>query len=222
VNRPRPVVAALVVGLVATAVAVAADGPRGETIRLNPSDQASARAATLRRSDLGPESGPPWKKVPAKPILSAPVDCPAGADMSRFVVTGAARTRWLGGIIEVDSQTDVFETSRMLRGELQKRVASPHALACLRLSLSGSLAEQGDTLVSLGRISVRHLGAPAFGLRAVTLERGLPDLLLTEAIVIGRSRTVIVVTVNGFVQDEAEILATARNCARIVAGRIQA
>src|SRR5262245_26283639 len=88
----------------------AGDTANGETVRLNAVDRAAARAATLQRTDLGPANGPPWRRVRAAPVLSVPIQCPAGDDMSMFVVTGVARARWLGGTFEVDSQADVFES----------------------------------------------------------------------------------------------------------------
>src|SRR5262245_10050777 len=188
---PRRVAAALAIGLATTTVAVAANAPASESIRFNASDQALARAATLRRSDLGREDGPPWRSIPAEPVLLAPIHCPAGADMSMFVVSGAARTRWLGGIVEVDSQSEVFAASWMLRGEWRRRVRSARALDCERRGTSEALAERGDRLVSFRTIALPHLRASSLGLRIVVTERGLPDRLLTDVIVMGRSRTAI-------------------------------
>ena len=125
-ERPWLVAAALVVGLTTIAAADGAHGPdTGEAIRLTASDQASAQAATLRRGDFSPTSGGTWRNVPAKPYLSAPLDCPPGANMSTYVVTGVARTRWLGGIMEVDSQTDVLARPWMLKREWRTRVSPP-------------------------------------------------------------------------------------------------
>src|SRR5262245_40645672 len=135
--------AALALGLAAAALATATDTLRGETVRLNPADQASARAATLKR-DLVPPGGPPWRRVRAEPLTSSAIDCPSGADLSKFVVTGVARTRWLGSSIEVDSQTDVYESSWMLRAEWRMRMSRPRALDCIRRNLASTLTRHGD------------------------------------------------------------------------------
>src|SRR5262245_58393492 len=104
--RPMPrrtlwsLLALLVV--LATAVAAASANGKGEKIQFNAADQAAARAATLRRSDLTPAGG--WTGGRVKPDNSPPPSCPNyPVDLSPFVLTGRAASQWTRGTLELSS-----------------------------------------------------------------------------------------------------------------------
>src|SRR5262245_9827534 len=100
----RPVAVLVAFALVLGSASLAFASATEETVRLTAVDQAAARASTLRQSDFMPAAyGSIWRRVPAKPALPRPTDCRHGPDLSRVVITGLARTRWLGGAIEIDS-----------------------------------------------------------------------------------------------------------------------
>src|SRR5262245_28883037 len=66
--------------------------------------------------------------------------------------------RWLGSSIEVDSQTDVYESSWMLRAEWRMRMSRPRALDCIRRNLASTLTRHGDKLVSLRKLWLPCIG----------------------------------------------------------------
>jgi hypothetical protein len=70
-RRMAPLLAIAAVALVATTVVFAGDGM--EQVRLNPVDQAAARAVLIRRADLGSTG---WQGGRVKPDLSAGPTCP--------------------------------------------------------------------------------------------------------------------------------------------------
>ena len=96
------IVSALACLVATTAVALADNGNR-QKIRFNAADQAAARAAVLRRSDLG--SGADWKGGARKPDLTQTDPCPNyNPKQSDLVLTGIAETQF----------TQTFKASRHL------------------------------------------------------------------------------------------------------------
>jgi len=190
--------AVLVFGMTACVATAAPAGFHGEKLRLNASDQAFAHTVTLRRSDFVPSAyGSVWRAVHVKPVVWALPQCPVDADMSKFVITGIARTRWLGGNLELESQAAVLEKPWMLRGEWYIRT---HALDCVRRAFSKAVARYRGRLISFRTISLPRIAPNAIGLRMLVDFPSLriPEHWLIDTIVVGRRRTAIVVTSSGF------------------------
>ena len=214
--------AVLVFGMTACVATAAPAGFHGEKLRLNASDQAFAHTVTLRRSDFVPSAyGSVWRRVRAKPVVSALPQCPVDADMSTFLITGIARTRWLGGNLELDSQAAVLERPWMLSGEWNLRT---HALGCLRRAFSKAVGRDGGRLISFRTLSLPRIAPNAIGLRMlVTFDRlHIPERWLVETVVVGRRRTAIVVTSSGFATNERLIFDTALGSATRLLQRIRA
>jgi hypothetical protein len=152
----------LVFGLVAvsaTAFAgVAANKPA--KIRFTAAGQAEARAAVLHsRADLmglGPWRGGlvKWTQTPPPACTSRPVD------LSRLVVTGAARSAWSGTatrwnginggpdvVLDVSSEAQVFQSNKMaeLSWGLPGAAMNP---PCFRKEIAKALAAQGIKYLS--------------------------------------------------------------------------
>ncbi len=194
--------AVLAFGIAACVATAAPDVSHGEKLRLNASDQAFAHAVTLHRSDFVPSAyGSVWRGVHVKPVVSAVPACPVDADMSKFVITGIARTRWFGGNLELDSQATVFEKPWMLNGEWHLRT---QALDCARRAFSRVITREGGRLISFRTIPLPRIAPYAIGLRMlVDFSRlDIPERWLIETIAVGRRRTAIVVTSSGFASDE--------------------
>jgi hypothetical protein len=209
--------------VLATAVVAAAANGKGETIQFNAADQAAARSATLRRSDLTPAGG--WTGGRVKPDLSPPPSCPNyPVDLSRFVLTGTAASDWTRGTLELSSDTDVLKTAQMLRREWQIQVQASGAIACIRGQTAKAVAAEGGKLVSFKRIPFPHLAtySAAFRMVAEFTAGGDRVRLMREAALVGRSRTGVTVTVTGFASQQRAISAAALRSARILVGRIQA
>ena len=214
--------AVLAFGITACVATAAPRGFHGEKLQLNASDQAFAHAVTLHRSDFVPSAyGSVWRRVSAKPVVSALPQCPIDADMSKFVITGIAHTRWLGGNLELDSQAAVLEKPWMLQGEWNLRT---HALGCLRRAFSKVIARDGGRLISFRTISLPRIAPNSIGLRVIVDFPSLhiPERWLVDIIVVGRRRTAVVVTSSGFARDERLIFEAALGSATRLIQRTRA
>jgi hypothetical protein len=207
----------LAAALAAAVVGTAATG-KPEKVQFTAADQAAARAATLRRGDLGAGA---WQGGSVKPDLSAPPSCPNyTVDLSPFVLTGAAETRWLNAPFLVDSEAEVLQTARMVRQEWRIQIQAPGAIACLRTQLAKGLAPQGATLVSFSRVPFPRLAPYTAAFRVVASAQGAR--VVVDVVLLGRSRTEVSLTVLGPAAQQQQIAAAATRYARILAGRIKA
>jgi hypothetical protein len=206
------------VAVLAVAVVATAGTGKPERVQFNAADQAAAGAATLRRGDLGAGG---WQGGAVKPDLSAPPSCPGyTVDLSRFVLTGAAETRWLNAPFLVDSEAEVLQTAQMVRQEWRIQIQAPGAIACLRTQLAKGLATQGVTLVSFRRIAYPRLAPYTAAFRIAASAQG--TRVVVEVVLLGRGRTEVSVTVLGPAAQQPQIAAAAARYAGILAGRIKA
>jgi hypothetical protein len=128
----KPLLAAALIGLVWTSAATAAvtDSP---TVRITNADQAKARAALLRPSDLG--AG--WLGGPIKTSPLSPPNCP-GFDPkeSDLVVTGHADARYTfkRAGVELDQDVQVMLNDAAVQTDFARSV-SPKLARCLAYQL---------------------------------------------------------------------------------------
>jgi hypothetical protein len=206
-------VAALAVALVAVA-----DTGKGERRQFNAADQAAARSATLRRTDLGQGA---WQGGAVKPDLAPPPSCPGyPVDLSRFVLTGAAETRWTQAPFVIDSQAQVLQTAQMVRQEWRIQVQAAGAIPCLRTQLAKEFAAQGAQVVSFKRVPFPQVAPYSTEFRVGASAQGVR--VVVEVVLVGRGRTEATLTVLGPAAQQSAALAAAVRYARIVAGRIKA
>jgi hypothetical protein len=196
-----------------------ASGPRRETKAINAADQAAARAVVVERADLRPQGG--WKGGATKPeyvLLNCSYYHP---DLSRFVITGEAASRWsrMSSALGVLTETSVSQTAQMVRRESQIQLR-PEAIRCVRSTYARQAAAAGAVFVSLKRVSFPHIGTrlTAFELRA-SVGR---ESTMGELVFIGQGRTSITLAVSGAQSARRIISAEAIRLARILVGRIQA
>jgi hypothetical protein len=218
-GRGSLVVLVAAAALVAAAVAVAGGH---EQIKYNAADQAAARAATLHRADLTPAAG--WAGGATKPDISAAPSCPNyPVDLSKFVLTGAAASNWHRGTRQINEQTEVLQTTRMVSQEWRLQVTAPGAVACLRTVLTQSFAVTGLKLVSFKRISFSKLGTytAAFRLLADAGAQGSTVHLVIEVVLVGKGRAEVELTVSDFAAAQSSVSADALHYARILAGRVK-
>ena len=99
-------------------------------VRYNAADQAAARAAVLKSSDLGGSAG--WKGGLSKPDLS---ESPCGGydpKRSDLLVTGAAESQWTHTSgLSFASEVWVLKTPAMVRLDWQRSVEHRGYAACL-------------------------------------------------------------------------------------------
>jgi hypothetical protein len=126
----KPLLAAALIGLVSASTALAAivDAP---TVRITPADQAKARAALLRRADLG--AG--WVGGPIKTSQLSPPNCPGfNPKESDLVVTGHADARYTTPGIELDQDVQVMKDAAAVETDFARSI-SPKLARCLAYQL---------------------------------------------------------------------------------------
>ena len=207
--------------LAALAAAARAGGGK-EQIRLNAKDQAHARRAVLKRADLGTAAG--WTGGAKKPDLSSTPPC---ADFhpkqSDLVVTGAAETDWKHPGLEIDSEAQVLQTARMVRLDWQRSVVSAKLLPCLRQAFEKE-AGANAKVVSVRKVSFPHLGTytALFRVLVDVTSGGSTVRIRSDAVLIGRSRTELTLTVTSPESAAAGVFPAEVQIARLLAGRISA
>jgi hypothetical protein len=139
----------MAVAAIATGTALA-DTDRKQ-IKLTAADQAAARAALARRSDL-PSTA--WLGGRIKPDLSRTSTCrdyqPKQSDLVLTGVAASSFTRRDGRLL-VHSAVQMLRTARMVRLDWQRVVVAPRSIRCHRRDVAKSLGRNGR-LVSFGRI----------------------------------------------------------------------
>jgi len=220
-RRSAAVLAAAVLAAY-TAAAVFAERGR-EQIRLNPADQAAARATILRRSDLRPPSG--WSGGRVKPDLSPVPTCPNyHPKQSDLVLTGAAESGLQRRAVAVDSEVQVLRTRRMVTLDWRREVLAPGAVSCLRRTLGRTLGPFA-TVVSFERIPLPRVARYTAEFRAridVRVPGGKTARLILDSVLIGRKRSEITLTMTAPASARAALSAAERRLARTLAGRARA
>jgi hypothetical protein len=181
----KPLLAAALIGLVSTSTALAAivDAP---TVRITSADQAKARAALLRRTDLG--AG--WLGGPIKTSPLSPPNCP-GFDPkeSDLVVTGHADARYTyrQAGLELDQDIQVMKDAAAVQTDFARTISS---------KLAKCLAYQLGKLKNVVGVRVERLPFPPTG-DVSAVYRAVIDLqtpsgrgtLLSDYVFFGQGRT---------------------------------
>jgi hypothetical protein len=188
----------------------------------NPTDVAAAKAAVLRRADLGTASG--WSGGTRKPDLSASMNCagykPKQADL---VLTGAAEADWHHSGLEVQSAAQVMKTRGMVALDWHRTVTSPKAASCLRTMLARTL-HPGESLVSFSRLAFPRLTQYAAAFRAVIeiSAGGQHALVVADMVAVGKSRTELTLSVEAPAAARASLPAAEARLAKLLLARVRA
>ena len=215
----RSVLAASAVVLVSAPGVFAGDGK--QQIKLTKRDQAAARAAVLRRSDLGSSE---WQGGPVKPDLSSTPNCPNfHPKVSDLVVTGAAETAFRRSSLEFSSVAEVLKARRMVRLDWRRSVVPPAAVPCLRRTLAQSLPP-GATIVSFARVPFPRVGTRSSRFRGLVRidVLGRTTRLVTDIVIAYRSRTEITLNAAGPASAARPISAAEARLARVLVSRTRA
>lgn len=211
--------AASAVVLVSAPGVFAGDGK--QQVKLNKRDQAAARVAVLRRTDLG-SSG--WQGGSVKPDLSSTPNCPHfQPKVSDLVVTGAAETAFNRSSLEFSSVAEVLETRRMVRLDWRRSVVPRAAVPCLRRTLANGLPA-GARIVSFARVPFPHVGTRSARFRGVIRidVLGRTTRLVTDIVITFRSRTEITLNAAGPASAARSISAAEARLARALVSRVRA
>jgi hypothetical protein len=210
---------ALVIGLPAGATASAP--PNRPQIRFNPADRAAARAAVLRRVDLGSAG---WTGGTVKPNLSSILSCPGyKPKQSDLVLTGAAEADFHHAGSVIRSIAQVLKTRSMVARDWKRTVVDPRAFACLRSMLLKQLTAN-ERLVSFRKLAFPRLAryAGAYRLLIAVRTQGQRILVMVDVVVIGRGRTELTLTVAAPFAARASISQAEVRLARGLLARVRA
>jgi hypothetical protein len=207
--------------LFATSAVALADNGNRQKIRFNAADQAAARAAVLRRSDLG--SGADWRGGAKKPDLTKAEPCPNyNPKQSDLVLTGIAETQFTQGILAFDSEVQVLETPRMVQLDWRRSVLAPGVLPCLRSTTTKALPA-GATVVSIKRLPFPHV-APYTAAFRLTTDVHAPSgtvRLFVDLVLFGRGRTESSLTTSAPYSARVPVKAAEIRLAKILAARVR-
>lgn len=215
------VVTALVAALAPALVhAASAEKP---VVRYNAADQALAKAAVLKKADLG--AG--WKGGAKKPEIGDPSeDCPEwNPRQADLTVTGAAESEFefRAGALTVTSTAYVLETAEMVKLDWQRTVVAPAVVRCLRKVFTEASDEEAR-FVSAKRTPFPRVGALASRLRAVVNyvqgETKVP--VLVDFVALGKGRTEVALVVAAALRDRRAAEAFELRVARLLVSRIAA
>ncbi|TMM28209.1 MAG: hypothetical protein E6F94_00185 [Actinobacteria bacterium] len=217
----RRTVFALASAMVALTIAAAVSAGGGEQIRFNAADQAAARAVVIRRADLG-SSG--WQGGRVKPDLSGGPTCPNyHPKVSDLVITGAAKADFRRSGFEFASQVQVLKTRRMVALDWRRSVLAPGVVSCLRRTLANGLGSTAK-VISFAKLPFPHLSTYSALFRGVisVQAQGQTVRVLTDIVLVGRSRTEINLTIAGPAAAKSGISAAERRLARALLARVRA
>ena len=218
---PRAALAVLFVAALALAPGATANPPNKEQIRLNAVDQASARAALLRRSDLGPSG---WSGGPVKPDLSSTMSCPGyEPKQSDLVLTGVAEADFRHSGLSIQSSAQVLKTRSMVALDWQRTVVAPKAFGCIRSMLTKGLLSN-QRLVSFKKLPFPRLARYTAAYRALIefTSQGQHVLVLADIVLVGRSRTELTLSLEAPAAARASISQAEVRLARGLLARVRA
>ena len=196
-------------------------GDGKQPIKLNKRDQAAARAAVIRRTDLGSTG---WQGGPVKPDLSSTPNCPNfHPKVSDLVVTGAAQTTFQRSGVQFSSVAEVLKTRRMVRLDWRRSVVPRAAVPCLRRTLANGLPS-GARIISFARVPFPHVGTGSVRFRGVIRVDvlGRTARLVTDIVITYRSRTEITLSATGPASAGRSISAAEARLARVLVSRVRA
>jgi len=194
--------------------------PNRERVRLNAADQAAARAAVLRRGDLGSGWTGGARKAPPPSTVICPGYQPKQSDLVR---TGAAEARFqhTGLVLQTDAQ--VLKTRTMVARDWQRSVADPRSVTCLRHMLSKQLPSN-ERLVSFGRRAFPRLAkySAAYRMLVRVHAQGQTVLVVVDLVTVGRSRTELTLTMSAPATARKALPAAEAQVARALLARVSA
>lgn len=204
--------AAAALALVLVQAALAAEK---QPIRFNASDQAAAKAVTLKAADLGPG----WKGGVKKPNLTPDNTC--AMKVSDLVLTGAAKSEFKGQGATITSESEVLQSAALVAADWQRSVGNAAFMACTRREL---LKLDEAKVVSFKKIAFPKLTRYAVRYRTVADygETGSSVRVLVDLILLGQGRTEISLIVSTRYADRADADLAERNLALILVSRIAA
>lgn len=210
--------ALVIVSLVLAGAAAALDG----RIQLSAAGQAAARAAVIKRADLGAAGG--WVGGMTKPDLSQQLECASyRPKQSDLIVIGAAESTWKNSGLQFYSVAQVLRTAEMVRLDWQRTVLDPRVLPCVRRALAKEFGTAAH-LVSFRRIAFPQIADSTRAYRAVADAKTPAGKvrIMYDIVLVASGRTEITLTAAAPMSTAQIIAAAEVRLARILAARASA
>jgi hypothetical protein len=223
-NRPAAARAARSTALVfAFSLVLAATAFAGERIPFkgNAADQAAAKAAVVQRSDLG--AG--WTGGATKPDLSSDTGCAGWTPkQSDLVMTGAAASTFTAKGLQISSEVNVLQSTKMVRLDWQRTAIDPRALGCVREGLAKALNNATRKLISVNRLSFPRLTAQTLAFRALVdvKSNGSTLRLISDIVVVGKGRNELTLLATASYASRTPVKAIEIQLARLLTSRLPA
>jgi len=210
----KPLVA--VAAALVTASAALAAGP---IVRHNAMDQAAARAAVLKASDLGTGWTGSVKTV-AKP---EPLSCPPSfvPRQDDLVVTGHVESSFQKQGVAIGSEVALFETAQMVRNDWSRTIR-PQVLSCLA-SVYRKGAVSGQKLVSVRKVAFPRVAplVAAYRVSSTVTQQGQTIPLALDLVFVGKGRSEISLTFFYPQQAQATLVPAERRIAALLVRRVR-
>jgi hypothetical protein len=190
-------------------------------VQIVPADQALAKNALVRLTDLGNPLG--WSGGPAKPAPPSSFRCGAyTAKQSDLVLTGNAATKWVHTGLQIGSESQVLRTEKMVALDWHRTVTHAGTVDCLRQTFLAGLPK-GQKLVSFGAFSfpkVAKLTAAFRGLVAVGTGRSTMRVLV-DLVVVGTGRVELTLITTAPYSARAAVESAEATLAELMVARAQ-
>jgi hypothetical protein len=210
----RTVACVIGLGLVLVQAAFAGEN---QPIKFNASDQAAAKALTLKMGDLG--AG--WKGGATKPQLNP--DNPCTMKRSDLVLTGAARSEFKTQGATITSESNILQSPTMVSADWQRTVENATFMACTRGVYMKS-TEANVKVVSFTKLAFPKVTryTARYRLLADYGAAGETVRVLVDMIFLGQGRSEISLIVSTPYADRAAADGAERRLAQILVKRIAA
>jgi hypothetical protein len=212
------VVALAVVTALALAPGATADR---EKVQIVPADQALAKNALVRLSDLGNPVG--WRGGPTKPTPPSSFTCGSyTAKQSDLVLTGTAAAKWVHTGLQIDSESQVLRTEKMVDLDWQRTVTHAGVVDCLRQMFMSGLPK-GQRLVSFGTFAFPKVAKLTAGFRGlVDVGTGKSAVrVLVDLVVVGAGRVELTLITTAPYSAHAAVESAEARLAQLMAARAQ-
>jgi hypothetical protein len=220
----RRLLLVVVASLAGASAAIAAVGdPLDPKVAITKADQARARAALLRQSDLGPG----WtNRSTAQPSsLKAPICPQIRPDYSKLTLTGHAESVFDNGNggFQVISDVEVWKTVKQAEQHMGA-LLKPALPRCIRYSLLKSVGgTQGVTLLPTKARKLGKFAEVSVSYRVpVAIESGGQTFVVnSDYVFLRKGRTEVYINVTAPSTDEDQVTAFVTRLAKTLAARIR-
>jgi hypothetical protein len=219
-QNPRRILAlAAVAALVCTATAAA--GGDNYKMRMGAAGNEAARAVLLTASDIGPG----WTGGSAKPDLTNDTRCANfHPRVSDLVMNGAARATYKQPGFQIDSESFVLASAKMVSLDWRRSISSPNFVSCGRKLVSADAKANNAKLVSFRRIAVPRIGDFSIGFRIVIDAKTKSGTMrmVVDNLSFAKGRTEMALTTTMPIGSVAALAPNEVILAKLMAGRVRA